>query len=373
MALTIDQNNLKRVSEGNKWRILGDCSLDSSYPVGGYPIIPAQVGLDQVQSFIINDNQLGYMFDYENGFLKVYEGAAGGGGIFTGTPLPTHTHLLSNYVEDITALPDTFCLVTAASGFFTVGETITGGTSGATATVTSGNGNAVSDIGFTPVLGSFTVTETITGGTSGVTATVASGWFHVYRANPARSPILLQGAARTTATGRSFSPTSSDVNADLKVYYDTLVGNFADFEIITGGTSAVTATVGFRNNGSLQCTQINWPTVGFTVGETITGGTSGATAVVTCSEFVQNLVFRPAPTTSGIDPSVGDFIMFYPSSVNASPLRVTYLATDNVSAVSAGTPSGTIAGGGGGGPGTEVTPGTNLTALKQLEFEATGL
>ena len=366
MALTINQNALKRVSQGNKWKILGLMSMDSSYPAGGYPIIPAQLGLDQVDSFIVNDNQLGYLFDLDAGRVRVYQGGAGS---FVGVAMAPHSHLLSNYVEDITAQPDTFCLVTAATGFFTVGETITGGTSGATATVTSGNGNAISDIGFTPVLGSFTVTETITGGTSGVTATVASGWFSNYRVAPGRNPILLQGATRTTASGRAFSPTSSEVNADLKVYFNTLVGNFADFELITGGTSGATATVSFRNNGSLVCTQIAWPTVGFTVGETITGGTSAATAVVECSEFIQNIVFRPAPTTSGIDPSVGDFICFYPASVNASPMRFTYLGTDSSAAASAGTPSGASSG----APGTEVAPGTNLTALKQLEFEATGL
>ena len=368
MALTIDQNNLKRVSEGNKWRILGDCSLDSSYPVGGYPIIPAQVGLDQVQSFIINDNQLGYMFDYESGFLKVYEGAAGGGGVFTGDPLGAHSHPLKNISEQLIASPDTFVLTTGATGFFVVGETITGGSSGATATVTVGNNNPTSDLGFTPVLGHFAVTETITGGTSGTTAVVASDWFSVY--TPTFPPLILEGCRGAgIAFGRPGVAASNLTNPMLTVGFDTAVGTFQDFEIVTGGTSNSTLSVSHREPGLLHGGQVDWPVPGFLVGETITGAISVATGIVTSSSFFPNVVHR---TTSSQNPT-GDFIIFYPTSVNMSPATFTYFASNAVGAVSAGTPSGTIAGGGGGGPGTEVAPGTNLTALKQLEFEATGL
>lgn len=368
MALTIDQNNLKRVSEGNKWRILGDCSLDTSYPVGGYPIIPAQVGLDQVQSFIINDNQLGYMFDYESGFLKVYVGAAGGGGIFTGTPLVPHSHPLKNVSETIQALPDTFVLTTGATGFFVVGEVITGASTGATATVTVGNNNPTSDLGFTPLVGHFSVTEVITGGTSGTTATVASDWFSVYV--PTFPPLILEGCRGTgIAFGRPGIAASNLINPMLTVEYNTLVGNFQDFELATGGTSNVTMEIMAREPGILHGGQIDWPVPGFIVGETITGSVSLATATVTNSSFFPNVVHR---TTSSQNPT-GDFIIFYPTSVNMSPATFTYFASNAVGAVSAGTPSGTIAGGGGGGPGTEVAPGTNLSALKQLEFEATGL
>jgi hypothetical protein len=65
--------------------------------------------------------------------------------------------------------------VSGASGAFTVGETITGGTSSKTAVVDShDNTNAPTLIYVYSESGTFTVTETLTGGTSGATATYAS-------------------------------------------------------------------------------------------------------------------------------------------------------------------------------------------------------
>ena len=63
--------------------------------------------------------------------------------------------------------------VTGASGTFTVGETITGGTSGSTATVDSYD-TANGLVYIYSESGDFTASETITGGTSGVTATYSS-------------------------------------------------------------------------------------------------------------------------------------------------------------------------------------------------------
>lgn len=60
---------------------------------------------------------------------------------------------------------------TAASGTFTVGETITGGTSGATAIVVADSGT---ELGVSDITGTFTPGETITGGTSTETATLTS-------------------------------------------------------------------------------------------------------------------------------------------------------------------------------------------------------
>ena len=59
----------------------------------------------------------------------------------------------------------------SASGSFTDGETITGGTSGASATVDSTTSTEVLDV--SSVSGTFKAGETITGGTSGTTATVS--------------------------------------------------------------------------------------------------------------------------------------------------------------------------------------------------------
>jgi hypothetical protein len=64
----------------------------------------------------------------------------------------------------------------APSAAFTLGETITGGTSGATAVVSEFSGS----VGFvlSSVVGTFTKGETITGGTSSSTATVVSATYN---------------------------------------------------------------------------------------------------------------------------------------------------------------------------------------------------
>lgn len=64
-------------------------------------------------------------------------------------------------------------IVVASNAGFVVGETITGGTSGATATITGFRDATEIMIGRT-LAGSFTVAETITGGTSGSTTTVST-------------------------------------------------------------------------------------------------------------------------------------------------------------------------------------------------------
>ena len=63
-------------------------------------------------------------------------------------------------------------MTVAASGSFTAGETITGGTSGATASITSITSSTV--IAITIPSGTFVATETITGGTSSATTTVTA-------------------------------------------------------------------------------------------------------------------------------------------------------------------------------------------------------
>lgn len=360
MAISINQG-YQRVSKGNKWEILGVFSLDNSYPLGGYFLDPTMFGLDRIDSFLVNDNQFGYMFDFENGALKVFVPS---GGAFSGVPLAPHSHPLTVISEQLTASPDTFVLTTGATGFFVVGETITGGTSGATATVTVGNSNPTSDLGFTPLVGHFSIGETITGGTSGTTAVVASGWFSLYV--PSAPPLILEGCrGNGVVSGRPGVVGSNLINPMLSVEYNTLVGSFADFEVVTGGTSNSTMTVSFREPGVLHGAQIAWPVVGFIPGETITGGTSGATAVVENASFFPNVVHR---TTSSQNPT-GDFIIFYPWSVNMSPATFTYVGSNAVGAVSAGTPSGTAAG----GPAAEVAPGTNLTILKDVEYQVTGV
>lgn len=66
----------------------------------------------------------------------------------------------------------TLTMTVAASGSFSVAETITGGTSGATASITSIRSSTAIDI--TIPEGTFVATETITGATSGATTTVSA-------------------------------------------------------------------------------------------------------------------------------------------------------------------------------------------------------
>jgi|TARA_A100000171_G_C2118304_1_gene139192 hypothetical protein len=66
----------------------------------------------------------------------------------------------------------TLTLSVAASGSFSVGETITGGTSGATASITSKP--STTSFATTIPVGTFTNGETITGGTSAATTTIAA-------------------------------------------------------------------------------------------------------------------------------------------------------------------------------------------------------
>jgi len=148
------------------------------------------------------------------------------------------------------------------------------------------------------------------------------------------------------------------------------VGTFALNETITGGTSGNTAIVFRTMAGNLVCSQILWTAgAGFTLGETITGGTSAATAVVTSASYEDFLGFKPI---SAVFPG-GAFSLYFPSTINTPSISVTYVGVNGLAAVSAGTPAGTITGGGGGGPAVEVPNATVLSSVVNVEIEATGL
>jgi hypothetical protein len=89
----------------------------------------------------------------------------------------------------------TLTMTVAASGSFSVGETITGGTSGATASITSIRSSTAIDI--TVPEGTFSASETITGGTSSATTTVSSAISLV----PIQSTIDVLSAVIRTGTG----------------------------------------------------------------------------------------------------------------------------------------------------------------------------
>jgi hypothetical protein len=89
----------------------------------------------------------------------------------------------------------TLTMTVAASGSFSVAETITGGTSGATASITSIRSSTAIDI--TIPEGTFVATETITGATSGATTTVSAA----ISLTPIQSTIDVLSAVIRTGTG----------------------------------------------------------------------------------------------------------------------------------------------------------------------------
>tara|TARA_R100001163_G_C5045510_1_gene182865 strand:+ start:81 stop:983 length:903 start_codon:yes stop_codon:yes gene_type:complete len=89
----------------------------------------------------------------------------------------------------------TLTMTVAASGSFSVAETITGGTSGATASITSIRSSTAIDI--TTPEGTFVATETVTGGTSGASTTVSAA----ISLTPIQSTIDVLSAVIRTGTG----------------------------------------------------------------------------------------------------------------------------------------------------------------------------
>jgi hypothetical protein len=85
----------------------------------------------------------------------------------------TIERVTQNLIAGILEYPvGTITLSVAASGSFTIGETITGGTSAATASIITAP--TATSMTITLPSGTFVATETITGGTSGATTTVSS-------------------------------------------------------------------------------------------------------------------------------------------------------------------------------------------------------
>ena len=85
----------------------------------------------------------------------------------------TMKRFTQTFAKDISEYPvGTITLTVSASGSFTIGETITGGTSGATASIITKP--LSTSVTITVPSGTFTSGETITGGTSGATTTTTS-------------------------------------------------------------------------------------------------------------------------------------------------------------------------------------------------------
>lgn len=213
MAISFAQNYFRN-SAGVQWEIMGRFSLDSSYPAGGYPIDPLQFGLSQVTSFVVNDSQAGFVYDYNatTQKLMVYT-ATGGAAIFTGDPaVLTGTNApsavagtadaqvftgnaLAGHAHDITIANTAGTYATwriyhgaVAGGPFVVGETVSD------AFVNTGTVSAVNagSLDFSAHVDAFQTGVLLTGGTSGATATATSGL--VGRVTPGSTPLFITGA-----------------------------------------------------------------------------------------------------------------------------------------------------------------------------------
>lgn len=108
-------------------------------------------------------------------------------------------------------------LSVAATGGFNVGETITGGTSGATASITSSP--TTTSFATTITVGSFALNETITGGTSGATTTVSA----VQDLSDTQSTIDMLSAV-VTRTGTDFEITRLSRSEFLNIPTKTQTG-----------------------------------------------------------------------------------------------------------------------------------------------------
>lgn len=344
--MPITYNSSETFSEGSNYRVFANLSPDTSYPVGGYLIDPKKIRLQQINELTVPNNPNGVVFYFDKTTSKLVMGSStGGGGIFTGNPMGNHTHLLT---PRSTGLPNAeagyYVYISGASGPFTVGETITGGSSGATGVVLTYVAGLIS---YTPGVGRLDVLETITGGTSGNTAVVQSLPFVVFQLTTPTT--IVECVYDDDITGRQFSP-SVGFYTPYICTTTTVVGTFTAGETITGGTSGATAqikTIGI--GGSV----LEWSlyTGQFQIGETVTGGTSGATAVI--FSIRKDRLFRHLVTANQLH---------FDYDIAPQSLFAVYQTENDSAAASAGTPTGTVVAGPGGGF-AEFPGGTNVAAI----------
>jgi hypothetical protein len=203
--------------------------LDGSYVTNGYPFDPRPYGFSRIFSVQVNEAS-GYRFDYDatNFKLKVRQGAA--------------------EEELIAAITRNRLYIGAVTnGPYVVGETITGGTSGATAVVrVVGSGFLDVDT----VVGTFQNAETLTGGTSGATAaesgTLIDLWTPASRMgavqsvlNNSNAPVTIVSKSATLSTGRARVQTAQGVIETLKSDgYTSLKVTYS----VSGGSEVPNAT-----------------------------------------------------------------------------------------------------------------------------------
>ncbi len=352
MAITYTAGGNK-FSEGASYRVFKNLIPDTSYPgPGGYPLDKTQLGLVRIDEVTVVNNPSGVLCKWDKTTQKLIMGQVGGGvpGAFLGDAMPTHNHTIIAIDEEYTAIAGHMIVLAGAAGVFTIGETITGGTSGATGTVIAATATGT-EVRYTPVLGRFDIGELVTGGTSGTIKSCQSMPFRAYNWGPrvwAACQAIFEDDGQS---GRQYSPINVQ-RTYTTGYLSTIVGNFAPGELITGGTSGATGTITTQPTATGGGILIFWHRTGtFQSGETITGGSSGATAVL--AQFIKNNSFYSDVTA----------LRF---AIDADIAEDTVLATgildNSIQAASAGTPTGTIVGGGGGSF-TEFTPGFNVRAI----------
>jgi phage tail sheath protein FI len=147
--------------------------------------------------------------------------------------------------------------LTTVVGTFEVGETVSGGTSGATGVIVSIDGDTLS---LQEVVGRFVDTETVTGGTSAATGDVSgqpSFDYQIFISN-----IVGDYEVGETVTGGTSGSTGELIELLKEDDKDYMVlrseGIFQVGEVLTGGTSAATST-------SDSVTQINFFNAGILI------------------------------------------------------------------------------------------------------------
>lgn len=173
--VTDGQGNVSAMSISNTdVRMDGDLELDGGLKdINGYVGTSGQILMSNGAEVLwVNENRYTGWADYDDNTYS------------TGSPFLLTTAAgqiaLPNHAQSVkeTQLPDDVDYmyfaqsldVSSVTGSFSVGETITGGTSGATADIHAIDGSNIKVVNYS--LTPFTLTETITGGTSGATATL---------------------------------------------------------------------------------------------------------------------------------------------------------------------------------------------------------
>jgi hypothetical protein len=120
--------------------------------------------------------------------------------------------------------------LTGITGTFSVGETVTGGTSGATGTVATVSGTSIF-LTATTVVGTFQAAETVTGGTSGATGTISEITLSTPQGDPEVMSFRSVGAffknCGSALTRPGFSAGTKEKSAAI------MIGEAQNFEILS--------------------------------------------------------------------------------------------------------------------------------------------